>query len=307
MKQQPKFILGAHSLSVMFTINNIHQLQKAMEQAVAEGATLFEMPFLLCKIPWKTVARLAKAAGIKEIALCHFWPRDKKNGALCGDPLGTPIERARALIIIDSITIAADILRSGGITVRFIDGPTHACLGWKYSNITLNTQYERAVSFLQDAGDICAESKLILAVEFLRPVEDKVVAGTNNMIGVLRRVGRPNVMLHFDIFHSLENDEDPAVSIAAASAYIAYIHFHGSKRRIPGSRGDKCDWESICYFTNRITSCVKNIPCVPEPFGEATRRENKALGKGLPATPDLPEYLSQAYATFRRHGLRIKK
>lgn len=300
-----QFISGAHWLSVAFTLSNYTMLQRAMETTVRNGATLFEIPYLLCQLEWFKVAMAAKAAGITEISLCHFWPYDPDTGKpVCGDPLGSPEDFERALATIDEIIYAVGILRANGITVRFIDGPTWGGLGKEY-NCNEELLETRMIEFLRLAGDKCQNDDLILAVEFLRKVEDKVVGGTKIMLYLLQLVNHPSVMMHFDVFHSIEQGENPTEMIGLAHKWIAYLHLHGDKRLAPGQEGDNQDWPSIIAAVLKIDSGVKNIPVVSEPFGEQTCRENPALGEGLPPMLPFEQYLPLAFKTLREAGLPI--
>jgi sugar phosphate isomerase/epimerase len=300
-----KIILGAHSLSAMFTVKNYVRLQNAMRATAARGGTLFEIPYLLCKLSWEKVAQAARYAGIKEIALCHFWPMNPDGTSVCGDPLGSVEEVKRALSTLNAITVAVRILRGNGIVVRFIDGPTWGGLGWDYHSLSLEEKHLRVISFLKQAGTICEAAQLTLAVEFLRPGEDKVIGRTRAMIKILEEVDHPAVGMHFDVFHSIECGENPADMIREAKGWIVYLHLHGDKRRAPGAPGEQQDWTAIIQAIKEIDSGVDDIPGVPEPFGEATCKENAALGEGLPLPPPLTAYLDLAYQTLRSGGLPV--
>jgi len=299
-----QFVLGAHWLSVAFALRNYTALQLAMEITVKNGGKIFEIPFILCEIGWEKVAMAANAAGIKEISFCHLWPYGPDGKPVCGDPLGTSEDVKMALATIDRIIEAAEIIRAGGIEVRFISGPTWGGLGKEYSG-DKNARDVRVVEFLRQAGDKCKKAGLILAVEFLRPVEDKVIGGTVAMVRILQLVNHPAVMMHFDVFHSIECGEDLARSILYALKFIAYLHLHGDGRLAPGQEGDKRNWPSIIDAAKQIDSGVENIPVVSEPFGQQTCEEEPALGIGLPPMLPFGEYLPLAFGTLRAAGLPL--
>jgi sugar phosphate isomerase/epimerase len=287
----------------MFNINNPAALRKAMDITVKHGGTIFEMPYLLCTLPWGEVAEIANAAGIEEISLCHFFPRDE-NGAPHGDPLGNEEEVAKALDTIRNICKAADVLREHGIAVRFIDGPTWGCLGHPYENLNANERSERAVAFLKQAGEVCEKAEIILAVEFLRPGEG-AIGGTTEMLDILRQVDMLSVQMHFDVFHSDEHGENVPRMIQQAAEWIVYLHLHGSERRVPGSEGDTLNWKDIAAAIKLIpfNEAVGPIPAVSEPFGERTRAECPPLGVGLPEVPEMDKYLPLAAKKFREVGI----
>ena len=312
MKEEPKkakFVAGAHSLSTMFTIKDATALEAAMRTTVRHGGSLFEIVFLLCQLPWDDISRLALETGIEEISLCHFWPKNADGTAPHGDPLGTIADERKALNTIKEILAAVEIIRSHGVTVRFIDGPLWGGLGWQYEE-NPEVLEKRVVRFLQLAHNVCAAHNVILAVEFLRPEEGRVVRGTKHMLKILKAVNAhcedddSSVMMHFDVFHSLAWNENPSASIEKARHAIAYLHIHGNNRIAPGGKGDCQDWRRIVEAM-KLISFPGAIPVVSEPFGEETRRENPALGQGLPPTPELDRYLGQAWRTLRFAGLSI--
>ena len=298
-----RFILGGHSLSGAFILNDYATLFNMMCIVVQNGGKFFELPYLLCELPWKEVARAARAAGIKEIALCHFWPMGADGTPVCGDPLGDERQAQEALGTIDEIIDATKQLRKEGIIVRFVDGPTWGGLAKDYGHLRPLDMRNRVVEFLRQAGDKCNDADLVLAVEFLRPAEDKVIGGTPGMIDILKLVDHPAVRMHFDVFHSRECGENPADMIRLASKWIVYLHLHGDGRLAPGVQGDSCDWKTIIGAVMGIESEVEDIPALPEPFGEETRKDNPALGHGLPDATPFADYLPIAYAKFRQFGL----
>ncbi len=290
---------GAHTLSSMFWIKSEASLRRMMQTAAKHGCTMIEMPYGLCTLPWDVVARIARECSIKEISLCHFWPFNEGK-SVCGNPLGTGADYEKCFDTLREILAAVETLREGGITVRFIDGPTHCGLGWSHGRIPRKEKHRRVVKFLKAAGKLCKKHDIILAVEFLRPGEDYVVGSTKAMVKILKRVNLPNVGMHLDVYHCLRRNENPAASIRYAGKWIVYLHLHGTDRRAPGSKGDQCKWGSITIAIEKIRSGVKLVPAVSEPFGRQTCLENAALGKGLPIPPPLGRYLAQTVKTFRR-------
>lgn len=293
-------ILGAHSLSFTFKVNDAAALFGAMKATADRGGTLFEIPFALCELPWKTVALTAAQAGITEIAICHFFPGDES----LGDPLNDDTGKVQlAVDTFTAIIAAIEILRENGMLVRFVDGPSIFVLGKAYDGMTWHVAKVRAVAFLRKVSEMFEEADLILALEPLREHEDKVVASTELMTEIIEMSECENIKLHFDVYHADENGEDPARSILDFGKYIGYLHLHGNDRRAPGSEGEGQEWSAIMEAVSQIDSGIDNIPVVCEPFSAATIAACPALGEGLPVPPELPEYLDIAYATLRDAGL----
>ena len=300
-----KLILGSHTLSAMFHVDKEKPLRSLMKETARRGGRLIEIPFILCTIPWEHIAKMAKELGMPEISLCLFWPKKPDGTSVCGDPLGGDAEVARCFGTLAQIFDAVAKLRAGGITVRFIDGPSWGMMGHDYELPEDDLRF-KVVRFLQKAGDLCAKHDLNLAVEQLRrDPEDKVVGGTMNMIRILHYVNRPNVKMHLDLFHCIENSEDPTDMIRLGKSYIGYLHLHGKGRRAPGTYRDGVNWPQAAEYIRDIYSGVELIPALPEPFGKRTCEENPDLGKGLPPMLPLTEYLDQTFATFRKLGFLL--
>lgn len=298
-----RFKRGAHSLSYTFNIDDRDTLHNAMEITARNGGKIFEIPYVLCKLPWREVAQIARNTLIEEISLCHFWAKDKDDEPIWGDPLGDTNEAATALTMVDAIISAGRVIRDHGVRMRFIDGPSWGCLGKDYSHLPIGLHEQRATRFLRTAGQMCAEAEMMLVVEFLRREEDKVFQGTQPMLDLLEMVGHLAVLMHFDLYHSIQCDKDPVESIRKAKKRIAYLHLHGDDRLAPGQKGDKRNWPEIVKAINEIDSGVSDIPVIPEPFGEKTCKECPELGQGLPPALPLGEYLPLAYKTLTEAGL----
>lgn len=297
-----KLILGSHTLSTTFHVNHNGTLRNLMTATASRGGRLIEIPFILCTIGWEHIAKMAKELGITEISLCHFWPKGPDGVSLCGDPLGSDVEISRCFDTFVKIFDAVAKLRAGGITVRFIDGPTWGLLGHGY-NLPEDILRYKVIRFLQLSGDLCAKHGLTLAVEHLRrDPEDKVVGGTMQMIRILHAVNRPNVKMHLDLFHCLSNGEDPVKMLLLGKSYIGYLHLHGRGRCAPGTCRDGVNWPQAAECINDINSGIEPIPALSEPFGKRTCEENPELGKGIPPMGPLTDYLDKTYKTFDELG-----
>lgn len=274
-----------------------------MVATVQQGGTMFEIAYGVCFIPWEQVAEIARKTGIKEISLCHFWGKDKATGrSLSGDPLGSKRQRLRAYRTMEQIFIAAETLRNRGVTVRFIDGPLGWLLGHDYS-ISAEEQMKRLVRFFKHAGRRAKVAGLTLAIEFLRPCEDKVIGGTERLLELIRKVKHPNVKGHLDAFHAGEQKEDPVEAARKGRNEWVYVHGHAGKRKAPGSPGDEIDWTAFLQEVAQFTTAVgtEGVPFIFEPFSAQACREEPALGDGVEPIKDgeMDKYLTRAFDTIR--------
>jgi len=159
-------VAGGHTLSMMFWIKNIQLLRNVMAAIVSRGGTLIEIPYILCKIGWEHVGALAKKVGIKEISLCHLWPKAPDGTFPCGHPHGTPEQIEQCFRTMEGLFAAVAILRKY-VTVRFVDGPTWGVLAHKHE-LEGEPLRQSVISFLRRLAIACAKHDLILAVEPLR-------------------------------------------------------------------------------------------------------------------------------------------
>lgn len=299
--QLASFIFGAHSLSVFFYIKEAEKLRQAMRTTVQKGGKLFEIPFGLCQLPWDLVGQIAKQEGIKEISLCHFFDGDGSRG----DPLSDdPLQVLKAARTIGEIVEAAQTIREQNVVVRFIDGPSVFCLGKDYG-LSWEDRRTRVIAFLGKITQMLKGANLVLAIEYLRPGEDKTIGSIDHLIEIIEVVNQACVRIHFDVFHAIEQGENPAESIIKGRKYIVYLHLHGDGRRMPGSEGDNQNWGEICEAANQIESGVQSIPVVSEPFGEDTVAECPPLGEGLPPMGPFDEYIEGARNAFEEGDLAL--
>lgn len=299
-----KMITGGHTLSAMFKVNNIQLLRNVMAAVVSRGGTLIEIPYILCSIGWDHVGTLAKKMGIGEISFCHLWPKAPDGTFPCGNPHGTPEQIEQCFTTMNGLFDAAEKVRNCGVTVRFIDGPTWGVLGHKHE-LEGEMLRQSVIAFLRRLATECAKHTMMLAVEPLRRnPEDLVTDGTIATISTLQAVNHPNARLHLDLFHCIENGEDPLEMLRASRDWAVYLHLHGAGRRAPGAWGNKVDWVEASNIIHSFSSGVDDIPGLPEPFGKRTCRENKELGRGLPPMGPLAKYYDCTFRTFEEVGLK---
>jgi hypothetical protein len=85
-----------------------------------------------------------------------------------------------------------------------------------------------------DPGD-----DLLLAVETLNRFESYFLHTAADALRFVEDVEMPNVKVHLDTFHMLQEEDDLGAAIRACGDRLGYFHACGSQRGVPG-RGGCC-------------------------------------------------------------------
>lgn len=91
--------------------------------------------------------------------------------------------------------------------------------------------------FIEVTRDLCHYARSRDVTLILEPVNRYEIDFVNSVeegVGLLRRIGMPNMMLMPDIFHMNIEDQSPGAELGKYIRYIQYIHFADSNRLAPG-------------------------------------------------------------------------
>lgn len=305
--QKLKRTPGVHWLAFLPAIGNTNDDQRALTDAVRKareaGAELFELAcYPINGLTARQTAEALKEGGITQASYCRFYPGDGS----CGDPLGEQGLVNQALATFHQDLTFIETLRIEGITVKYMTGPSCFVLGKRYGprvdTVTLAREfYDRFMTRISYLGD------LIVVLEYLRPGEDCAVENLGNVERISEEL--PRIGFHGDLFHMNERGENPAKVIRTAKALLCYLHAHGTKRVMPGmglnlgADIDECDYTDWASIANALDEIGYVGPIVPEPFGEAVRKQIPALGEGLPPPMDPSTYYKGAFAHLRKVGI----
>lgn len=301
MKRQ----FGFHWLAELGALNagDGGPLEAAVKIAKAAGCNLFELACApINGLTAIETAQAVKAGGMDTVAFCRFFP---DNGSF-GDPLGDDGASKLALETFQGDVAFIQELRSNGLTVECITGPSCLMLAQQYTDAP--TTFRRLVEFVGKQGEIINGTDLILALEYLRIQEDQAIGGIKTLVKLLGEVKHPQIGWHGDVFHMIERGEDPVASIRYAGSHLKCLHAHSQKRVAPGAfyldgireATDTVNWWLIGQMLDRRGY---KGPVTPEPFGEAIRKLVPALGEGLPPAIASDRYYKLAHDHLTLCGL----
>jgi D-psicose/D-tagatose/L-ribulose 3-epimerase len=108
---------------------------------------------------------------------------------------------------------------------------------WKYFTGRRRTEDEWrwAVDCYRQLAEYTREnSELLLAIETLNRFETYFLNLASDALRFVEDVGMPNVKVHLDTFHMLQEEDDLGAAIRACGDRLGYFHACGSQRGIPG-------------------------------------------------------------------------
>lgn len=306
---------GAHWLSLLGAVASGQgkDLTEAVLLARIAGATLFELscaPINL--LTAEETAEAVLAGKMLPVVHCRFYPG--QSDSTFGDPIGKPSELDLAFQTFQTDLAFIKKVRSCGLKVDTITGPSCFALGRDYHAMDITEVRKRQVNFYRSLiGAIIDAGITKVCIEYLRPGEDEGAIGS--MVNALalvdilnERLTKPLFFVHGDIFHMLERGEKPWETIRLAGDRLGYLHAHGSKRGVPGSyrlngvseATDEVNWHLVSRALDEIgyTGAI-----VPEPFGDKIRAIEPKLGQGLPPAIEGEEYYHMTFQHFRKVGI----
>ncbi len=119
-------------------------------------------------------------------------------------------------------------------------GATHVCgilqsAFQKYSVPTTAEGVKRAVEVLQRVADTAARSNIVLGLEVVNRYESNVLNTASQAVEMCRRIGKPNVKVHLDVYHMNIEESDISAAIMETGEYLGYFHTGDSHRGYMGS------------------------------------------------------------------------
>lgn len=148
-------------------------------------------------------------------------------------------------------------------------------------------QRSSLVSGLARAADVLAGSDVVLMLEPLNTKVEHVgyfLPSTAEALDVIDEVGRPEVMLIYDIYHSAMMDEETAVVLEGRVDRVAHVHLADAPgRHQPGS--GQMDWQRrLGWLTDQGYGGYIGLEYVPTGATEASLRTLRTT-LGIDARP----------------------
>lgn len=144
-------------------------------------------------------------------------------------------------------------------------GPMTQTIGHFTGKGPTETEHQRCVEYLQQAGEFAAKHDVTLVVEYLNRFELYFLNTAAAAVRLCKDVNHPNVKTMVDSFHGNIEEKSLYDAVITAKPYLAHVHISENDRGIPGS-GRNIAWDD--YFRG-IKDAGYNEWLVIESFGQA--------------------------------------
>ena len=94
---------------------------------------------------------------------------------------------------------------------------------------------KRSVEVLQRVGETAAKSNITLGLEVVNRYESNVLNTASQAVEMCKRIGKPNVKVHLDVYHMNIEESDIASAIIDTGEHLGYFHTGDSHRGYMGS------------------------------------------------------------------------
>jgi hydroxypyruvate isomerase len=172
------------------------------------------------------IVRQAAEHGL-EAVLLNFAAGDMKAGdrGLAGDP-------TRIATFRENVPVAIDLARRLGCR------KLNALAGNALSEADRPAQLDLLAENVAFAADAAAAAGMSVMLEALNPRETPryLLPGTDAVLQMIRRIGRPNVRFQLDVYHVAMAGEDPIESVRRAGPLVGHVQLADMPgRHEPGS------------------------------------------------------------------------
>jgi hydroxypyruvate isomerase len=196
--------------------------------------------------------RLAKQAGLSAV---EFWLYGNKDidaveaalketdlpvAGFCAEPMVPLTDPAQHEAFLAGLPGSIAVARRLGAKVLIVQA------GADLPGRSRAEQRKALVDALTKAADILAGTGVVLAVEPLNTLVDHVgyfLASTTEGLDIIDEVGRPEIKILYDIYHSAVMGEDIAEVLAGRVDRIAHAHLADTPGRHEPGTG-KLDWQA---------------------------------------------------------------
>jgi len=225
----------AANISILFpTVAYMERFDRAASAGFRAIETWWPGDQLAAGVTPDGIASAAAQGGL-ETVLLNFAAGDMKAGdrGLAGDP-------ARAADFRANVPVAIDLARRLGC------GKLNALAGNATSDADRPGQLDLLAESVAFAADAAAAAGMRVMLEALNPLETPryLLHGTDAVLDMIGRVGRPNVAFQLDVYHVAMAGEDPVESIRRAGSRIGHVQLADMPGRHEPGTGD-LPWAAI--------------------------------------------------------------
>lgn len=142
---------------------------------------------------------------------------------------GDPAKRARGKAkLVDAVAVCRD---AGG---THIGGILYSAFG-KYDRPPTAHGIAQSAETLAEVADVAAASGITLALEVVNRYESNICNTASQGVEMVKRVDRPNVKVHLDVYHMNIEESDIGAAIIDTGNLLGYFHTGDSHRGYMGS------------------------------------------------------------------------
>jgi len=120
------------------------------------------------------------------------------------------------------------------MNIPLIGGPFHSAFATFYDKAPDEEEYERSAEILSQAGDYAAEAGILLTPEAINRFECYLCNTMDQIVGLVGKVGHPNVKVHYDTHHANIEEKNIADSIRKVAPVLGHFHISENDRGTPG-------------------------------------------------------------------------
>lgn len=214
-------------LASLITRKHLPEL-KAVKKAKADGV---EVPTMEGPVScYKELAKILDDIGLQRTSSIAIVDK------AC-DPLSDSKKVRQAAI--DNMKLMID--RSEALGAELMCGPMYQVIGQFSGTGPTELEKKRAADMLRAVAGHAQDAGVKLAIEAINRFEAYIANTQDASADLVKRVGRPNVGVHYDTFHANIEEKDPIAAIKRNAKYINHVHASANDRGTPGE--DHIDWK----------------------------------------------------------------
>lgn len=234
--------------------------------------------------------RLAAEAGFDRIEFWHWRNKDivaidklrHELGLTIAGLLAEPVANLTDPVCHDEFL--AGLKESIAVARRYNAPILIAQAGNERPDVPRAEQYKAIIAALDRAADLLTGTGVILALEPLNTLIDHpgyYLSSTEEGLDIVDAVGRPEIRLLYDVYHSMVMGEEPSRVLAGRVDRIAHLHIADHPGRHQPGTGGLALAEALAWIESQGYVGVAGLEFVPKgstvPAVEEARRLLRAL------------------------------
>ena len=134
---------------------------------------------------------------------------------------------------LEFLTLALD--KTAEIGAKALSGVIYGSIGERTGNPPTQAEYDVVTRVMTKVAAHARTLGLEIGLEAVNRYENHMMNTTEQVVGVIERIGAPNVFLHLDTYHMNIEEKGQANGILKAGEHLKYIHLSESDRGVPGT------------------------------------------------------------------------